>query len=266
MICQRCQFEWDDKHGTLVRCPSCKLNHTTTKNRFGRVIEGDLKMVPLSDVEADDTDRLVTGPWDSAWGGGIPKKSITLFGGEEGTGKSTLVLQICDAVVTRTKGTVYYFAAEEDPSEIKKRGQRIKLKNLPQILISENMIDDEYEMLNLLNSSNTFPSMVILDSLPGLLSENLTGQVDLLKMLKMWSNDTDCPVIIINHLNKDNTFSGLRSLAYLVDITMIFEKDQTDKKRRLLRVDKSRYGTADKYIGFLMTETGLKHYQYSSKE
>ena len=258
MICQRCSFEWEDKHGSLLRCPSCKRNHISTKARFGRSADGALRMIPLNEVEADDSDRIFSGPWDPCFGGGLVRSSVTLLGGGEGAGKSTLALQLANAISEVTNKHVYYFATEEANKQIRPRAERLKLKRIGQIHITDSMPEDEYEILNVLNEATDFPSLVILDSLTGLMGINLQGSVELCKMLKLWASDVECPVVLVEHLNKEDDFVGLRTLQYFVDSTLTLTVNEKQPQYRILKVYKTRFGPGDIEVVFRMSKRGLK--------
>src|SRR6185436_5540104 len=111
MNCVRCTAPM--KQGA-AQCKECGKWHTGG--------ETTQQVCRLVDLVASDVERIVTGPWDSVWGGGIAQTSITLLGGEPGAGKSTLVTEIAAAV----PGTLY-ISAEEEPGQIKGRADRLEI-------------------------------------------------------------------------------------------------------------------------------------------
>ena len=81
----------------------------------------EAKVVPLSEVTADDDARCKTGihELDRVLGGGIVPGSLVLVGGDPGIGKSTLLLQVCRMLSKDKK--VLYISGEESQAQIKLR-------------------------------------------------------------------------------------------------------------------------------------------------
>src|SRR5258707_9549688 len=66
--------------------------------------------VCLADVAASDVDRIKSGPWDVAWGGGIVRDTVTMISGWPGAGKSTALLQLAAALSEVEQKNVLYIA------------------------------------------------------------------------------------------------------------------------------------------------------------
>ncbi|MFV2039834.1 MAG: AAA family ATPase, partial [Acidimicrobiales bacterium] len=64
--------------------------------------------------------------FDRAVGGGLVRGSVTLLGGEPGIGKSTLLLQLADAVSAQGR-RVLYVSAEESATQLRRRADRLGL-------------------------------------------------------------------------------------------------------------------------------------------
>ena len=78
--------------------------------------------MPLSQINAADEHRFVTGisELDRVLGGGIVKGSVILLSGDPGIGKSTILLQVCNALQGDIK--ILYVSGEE--SAIKSKAHR----------------------------------------------------------------------------------------------------------------------------------------------
>jgi DNA repair protein RadA/Sms len=207
----------------------------------------------MSDVPDDANEhRLITGPWDKCFGGGIATTSVTLLGGVPGAGKSTMSLQLADAIAEATKREVLYVGAEEASRDIKARFQRLQLKN--QALIRIFPLGSNADLGSVLMKRR--PAAFVLDSLPGLIGDDLQAAVALCNALKGYCVDLDAPAIVIDHVTKDENYAGLMALQHAVDTTMLFTVDGDDGIREL-NVTKNRFGPANVSAFFEMTSRGL---------
>ena len=86
--------------------------------------------LPLDQIRPDGAARLKTGlgELDRVLGGGLVKGSVVLLGGDPGIGKSTLLLQVCDALGTH--GPALYATGEESAAQIRLRAQRLGIQEL----------------------------------------------------------------------------------------------------------------------------------------
>ena len=233
-----------------MRCPNC--------GKWANLGASEVEVHKLLDVQASDLDRLVSGPWDVAWGGGIVTDSVSFFAGQWGAGKSTLLLQIAQAVASQGKA-VLYISKEETLGRVKSRAVRLGIP------------DDAQERIQLVaRFSGTIrdvcdhvaPQLLILDSLPafaGIGWGNVKEAVEVLTSVKDYANEMKCPAIVVDHVNKEGEFSGPEAFAHLVDMTVFFKKDVGMKNRRWLVPEKNRDGDVNVRVGFDMTSKGLVH-------
>ncbi len=91
-------------------------------------------------------------------GGGIVKGSLVLVGGDPGIGKSTLLLQICEALGNQNK-QVMYISGEESVSQIKLRADRLNVSTANLTLLAET---------NMTQISQTINNRSLYDLSPGL--------------------------------------------------------------------------------------------------
>ena len=98
-FCQNCGHE---ETKWLGQCPACKEWNTFVEEKViassvtsGIKTDREIQIVSLSEVNADDQDRITTGmaELDRVLGGGIVPGSLVLVGGDPGIGKSTLLFR-----------------------------------------------------------------------------------------------------------------------------------------------------------------------------
>ena len=105
-LCQNCGYE---SRKWLGKCPECgewnslvEERVVTTKKGAGR--DGfrvrEAKAIAYTEIESQDDKRISSGvtEFDRVLGGGIVPGTLVLLGGDPGIGKSTLLLQVADAV------------------------------------------------------------------------------------------------------------------------------------------------------------------------
>lgn len=207
--------------------------------------------VLLDKVTSAEGDRIKTGLYDECWGGGIVRTSTTLFGGMPGAGKSTILLQLLDAVFAITRLEGIYVATEEVLPEIKMRADRLGIKHQAGIRMIPAM--GGVDIASILMRRK--PGIIVLDSLQGLVGEDDAAAVELLGNMKKFSALLNAPTIIISHVTKEGDYAGLMTYQHAVDTLLLMTPD--DDGIRTLEVRKNRYGRAFIEQLFEMTEHGL---------
>ncbi len=218
-------------------------------------------MTLLSEVESSKgVKHIPTGPWDECFGvhyetkrAGIVCGSVNLVGGMPGAGKSTLSLQLTDALAGSLGKQVIYIAAEEDLIEVKERAVRLGLKHLNLIQGISALGGMQTELGGLLLAVR--PAGIVLDSIPGLGLETQEMAVEYCSALKGYAVELQCPIIVINHATKQDDQAGLLSMQHAVDCTMVMYVNP-DESRTLTPL-KNRNGPCDVQVRLLMTERGL---------
>ena len=114
-ICSTCEYESPKWMG---KCPKCGAWNSFVEDfidtspqskiaeaKHGYTIGSDSRATPLDQLEADSCIRSLTGlgELDRVLGGGLVKGSVVLLTGEPGIGKSTLLMQISDALGNQKK-------------------------------------------------------------------------------------------------------------------------------------------------------------------
>jgi len=218
----------------------------------------------MSNIARLDVQRLVTydREFNRVTGGGLVPGSITLIGGNPGIGKSTLLLQIAMG----WKGKVLYISGEESAEQIKLRADRLG-GNQQEIFI---MAETNLEII-LQETQKLGPSLVIVDSIQTVFSsmqDSIPGSISQVRecttMWQRFAKETNIPVIIIGHINKEGAIAGPKVLEHIVDTVLQFEGDR-HHVFRLLRTLKNRFGSTDELGIYEMQQNGLNVVNNPSK-
>ena len=166
-ICSKCGFEsakWTGK------CPGCGEWNTMeedvvvpSKTSSESVSRVSAKATPLSQINYEGETRIVTGisELDRVLGGGIVAGSVVLLSGDPGIGKSTILLQICNALQEKSK--ILYVSGEESALQIKMRAGRLGVESDNVSIMTET---DVMAVCEYIKSSS--PDIVMIDSIQNL--------------------------------------------------------------------------------------------------
>ena len=292
-VCSSCGY---DSPKWIGKCPACGEWNTFTEYRVGKTkpMEGvreDFSLMAkssplaMSQIETDDEPRINMGDGElnRVLGGGLVPGSMTLLGGEPGIGKSTLILQ----TVMRLKGkTVLYVSGEESARQLKLRADRINLNpnlnpnpnanlnanpndncqlstvncQLSNVLVvCEAMIEAVFEHVKAVK-----PDLLVIDSIQTMATETVEsspGSVTQIRecaaMLLKFAKESNTPVIVIGHINKEGTIAGPKILEHMVDTVLQFEGDQ-HYMYRIVRAIKNRFGSTAELGIYEMVHNGLR--------
>lgn len=230
--------------------------------------KGINRATKLTEVDSDSEERFITGidEFDRVLGGGIVRGSIVIVTAPPGTGKSTLLLAVCDAV--GKKGLkVVYASGEESERQIKLRANRI-IKGLSEnvyVAPGDNLDDifvsvDEHDAELLIIDSIQTCSVDYLDSKTG-------GNAQILECAerirqKAKNEKKNLMVILIGQMTKEDELAGSRQLEHLVDTVLKFE---VQEEVRMLRGTKNRFGDTGEIGAFEMDSDGLTELKDLSK-
>lgn len=268
-VCQECGY---DSPKFMGKCPECgewnSLREIKTSGfkpqAPGSVLRkpSDLKPKTLSEINYEEGQRLATGfsEMDEVLGGGIVNGSVILLAGDPGVGKSTLLLQMTLNLSSKSKNPVLYISGEESEQQIKLRAQRISKndKNNSLLLLSLTNTDEAVNAIQ-----ETKPSLVIVDSIQTMESENLTGlsgsvgqvRYAALQFIRV-AKTLNIPVILVGHVTKEGMVAGPMVLSHMVD-TLLFLEGEKTTGTRLLRSLKNRFGPVDEVGVFSMQGGGM---------
>ncbi len=194
---------------------------------------------------------------DRVLGGGLVPGSVTLLGGEPGIGKSTLLLQVAQAMSATQP--VLYATGEESTAQVALRAHRLGGAYERVQVVAETGLDT---ILSLAEQQR--PSLLVIDSIQTMALAavpNAAGAVTQLRectaALVRFAKSGGTAVWLVGHVTKDGAIAGPRMLEHLVDTVLYFERDAGSRFRRV-RAAKNRFGAANELGFFLMQETGLR--------
>jgi DNA repair protein RadA/Sms len=191
---------------------------------------------------------------DSAFGGeGFTPSTISLFTGEPGAGKTTLMLTLANAITK--KGYLCLFnTAEESLYQVKMTCERLELE-------SGFVAGQESYVPRLLKNCDALrkrfpnkPFFLIVDSLQtlndgkyGESHTNSQSTVRSLQALTDYAKEHYVNIICIGQVNKSGNMAGSQKLKHMVDAMLhlsIERKDEDFKGLRVLETIKNRFGGA----------------------
>lgn len=264
-FCQNCGHE---EAKWLGQCPACKEWNTFVEERIdsgitkGTTVAAravhEAKVVPLTEVTADDDTRSETGikELDRVLGGGIVPGSLVLVGGDPGIGKSTLLLQVCQRMAQMKK--ILYISGEESQAQIKLRANRMGNFTSGLLLLCETNLGIIRSVIE-----KERPELVVIDSIQTMYSENVTSAPGSVSQVRESTNvfmqlakGLCIPIFIVGHVTKEGTVAGPRVLEHMVDTVLYFEGDR-HASYRILRAVKNRFGSTNEIGVFEMRQSGL---------
>lgn len=220
---------------------------------------------PLSEIDADDEHRIVTGisELDRVLGGGIVKGSVVLISGDPGIGKSTILLQVCSALQNGLD--ILYVSGEESAIQIKLRAKRIGLENGQVSIMTETDVQTVCEYIN-----SAKPDLVIIDSIQTMQHSEISSSPGSIVQVRESANlllrtgkSLDIPIFIVGHVNKGGDIAGPKVMEHIVDTVLYFEGER-NQPYRILRAVKNRFGSTNEIGVFEMTEAGLREVENPS--
>ena len=214
--------------------------------------------MPLSQINAADEHRFVTGisELDRVLGGGIVKGSVILLSGDPGIGKSTILLQVCNALQGDIK--ILYVSGEESAIQIKLRAKRIGVESDAVSVMTETDVQTVCEYIN-----SARPHLVMIDSIQTMQHPDISSSPGSIVQVRESANlllrtgkSLDIPIFIVGHVNKGGDIAGPKVMEHIVDTVLYFEGER-NQSYRILRAIKNRFGSTNEIGVFEMTETGL---------
>ncbi len=262
-FCSSCGGESVKWHG---QCPHCGEWNTlveekvVTENKHGRSnkLRPSVLPQPIAQVSSSSNLRYQLGmsELDNVLGGGLVAGSSLLLGGEPGIGKSTLLLQIANAM--GCYGNTLYISGEESLQQIKLRAERLGVDTAQLLLLSETNIDYALEA-----ARQQDIALMIIDSIQAVYTPEISSAPGSVSQVRQAAaacleiaREQGCAVILVGHVTKEGMLAGPRVLEHMVDTVLYFEGER-HSSFRLLRAVKNRFGSTNEIGIFEMTAQGL---------
>ena len=283
-VCANCGQESPKWVG---RCPACGEWNTfkeftvrkegasaAASGGFSQALPGEplrRRPIPVGQIVTDEEPRLDMHDEElnRVLGGGLVPGSLVLLGGEPGIGKSTLVLQ---TVLKMTDKRVLYVSGEESARQLKLRADRLVpraggkadgregfLSRSSCMVVCETSLDQIF-----LHVRNEQPQLLVIDSIQTIMTEAVDsspGSISQVRecaaLLLKFAKESNIPVILIGHINKEGTLAGPKVLEHIVDAVLQFEGDQ-HYMYRILRSIKNRFGSTAELGIYEMRQDGLR--------
>lgn len=263
-VCSECGYETPKWAG---KCPGCgewntmvedvRLPQKSAVSAVPRPAH-TFSATPLSQINAADEHRFVTGisELDRVLGGGIVNGSVILLSGDPGIGKSTILLQVCNALQRDIK--ILYVSGEESAIQIKLRAKRIGVESDSVSVMTETDVQTVCEYIN-----SARPDLVMIDSIQTMQHPDISSSPGSIVQVRESANlllrtgkSLDIPIFIVGHVNKGGDIAGPKVMEHIVDTVLYFEGER-NQSYRILRAIKNRFGSTNEIGVFEMTETGL---------
>ena len=265
-VCAECGYDSPKWAG---RCPSCGTWNSMKEQVIRSTTVAERRAAPgftfekarplkLNEIATGDDPRIDMHDEElnRVLGGGLVPGSLVLLGGEPGIGKSTLVLQ---TVLRMPKRRVLYVSGEESARQLKLRADRISHSETDCLIVCETSLEKIY-----VHIKEAQPDLIIIDSIqtistetaessPGSIVQIRECAASLLKFTK----DSNIPVVLIGHINKEGSIAGPKILEHIVDCVLQFEGDQ-HYMYRILRGIKNRFGSTAELGIYEMRGDGLR--------
>lgn len=143
--------------------------------------------------------------------------------------------------------------------QIRMRAERIGIRSENCYLLPETSLADI-----LSQAAQMKPDLIIVDSIQTLFTDTVESSVGSVaqvrectgKLMK-YAKQTNVPVFLIGHVNKDGAIAGPKVLEHMVDTVLQFEGDR-HLSYRILRTSKNRFGSTSELGIYEMQESGLR--------
>lgn len=259
--CGSKQMKWS---GQCLQCGQWntmqeEVEVTAPSRRFEAQPLAPSRPLRLKEVTIGETPRIQTHmrEFDQLIGGGIAPGSLTLVGGDPGIGKSTLMLQLAQALAKQGL-LVLYICGEESVEQTSMRAKRLGIDSDNLLLLSETnftYIKAQVEQIN--------PQVLIVDSIQIVYKSELTSAPGSVSQVRETTTEfmhiakgRGISTFLIGHVTKSGEIAGPRVLEHLVDTVLYFEGDK-QHDYRMIRVVKNRFGPTDEIAVFQMQRQGL---------
>ncbi|MFA6915582.1 MAG: DNA repair protein RadA [Parachlamydiales bacterium] len=248
--CPQCSL-WNTLHEETIAAPLSRRfeGQSNTPSKPVRLKEVNTQAIPRMSTTLAEVDRLL--------GGGLVPGALTLVGGDPGIGKSTLMLQLAQAMAKQGQ-LVLYVCGEESVEQTSLRAKRLGVDSDNLFLLNETHFSAIKAHIDTLS-----PTVVIIDSIQIVYKSELTSAPGSVAQVRETaaefmhlSKGRNIAIFLIGHVTKTGEIAGPRVLEHLVDTVLYFEGDR-QHNFRIVRAVKNRFGPTDDVAVFQMGECGL---------
>lgn len=253
----------------LGKCPACGewnsyveeiISTKPTNNKIDNFGDNSKKIKPtlINEIKSSEEVRMDMGDseFNRVLGGGIVAGSMVLIGGEPGIGKSTLILQ----TILRLKGVkTLYVSGEESARQLKMRAERIGCNDSECYIVCDTSLEGIFTHIK-----NVEPQLLIIDSIQTISTDVLESSAGSVAQVRecaaailKYAKESNTPVIVIGHINKEGSIAGPKVLEHIVDAVLQFEGDR-HYMYRILRSIKNRFGNTSELGIYEMRQDGLR--------
>ena len=215
------------------------LNLDTTE--FQRVSEINVPDIFYRRMKTDMSDL------DEIFGNGIlPGSSFTLTA-RAGCGKTTFLLQLCEAL-SKNNYNVGYASGEENTFQLAFNCKRLNVNNVHIANITD--VD------KLCKATEQFDVLVV-DSFQALSTEDDFNSRELerhaVTSLVSAAKNNECAIFFVMHLTKAGALKGGTLIPHTVDVNMeiVPDDDAGDDNARIIRFTKNRFGACGDYSAYM---------------
>jgi len=258
--CSECGYRSIKRFGRCPRCGSWdSMGETRAEHAAPTASWLGEELRPISELDLADVRRVPTGmaEFDRLLGGGLVPGAVILFGGEPGIGKSTLLLQVSQALASGV-GPVLYVSGEESEGQVKLRASRLGVNSERLYVLSEQTLDRIEPAIDQVR-----PQTLIVDSVQTMRCGDVDGEAGSVRQLRAVTGELirvtkskRITAFLVGHITKEGSFAGPKTVEHLVDVAVYLEGDRGEDIR-MLRSVKNRFGATNEVAVFQMNEDGL---------
>jgi len=198
--------------------------------------------------------RMKTGieEFDAMFGEGILPGSAFTITAQAGCGKTTLLLQLMEALANNGY-EVGYASGEENQYQLAFTCKRLNVKSVQ--IANETDVDVLAKAMQELD-------ILVVDSFQALTTKHKLNHAELeryaVSTLVNAAKRTECTVVFVMHLTKNGSLKGSTLVPHAVDVNVqIMMDDEGDEQDRIISFYKNRFGPTLDYTAS-MTSQGFK--------
>ena len=204
-------------------------------------------------------------------GDGVTPSTASIVTGIPGAGKTTLMLQLADAI-TRSGHIAVYNTGEESLYQVRKVVRRLGLEHgfVPMYETETKTLIRKIKAIQAKNKGKQV--FLFVDSLQCMEVEREKGkrgrpashgnmEVETTALLTQWAKESYGVLFLIGMVTKDGTFAGKQKIRHIVDVHLHLGVD-TDRKsetygNRVASMEKNRFGLAGVEYSYEINSLGV---------